>query len=68
MMPHPERAVDDILGGSDGLKIISNQLLNSGGNHMSSMLEPNPEQIKAEKIIRSKWVCQMKNSQWLKKF
>ena len=34
MMPHPERAVDELLRRSDGLNYL-NQSLNSGGNHMS---------------------------------
>ena len=34
MMPHPERAVDELLEEQMVLK-FSNQSLNNGGNHMS---------------------------------
>ena len=48
MMPHPERAVDELLGGAEGLKVFQSIL--KQWKHMSLMLEPNPTQIKEERI------------------
>ncbi len=45
MMPHPERAVDELLGGAEGLKVFQS-ILKQWRKHMSLMLEPNPTQIK----------------------
>ena len=49
MMPHPERAVDELLGGAEGLKVFQS-ILKQWRKHMSLMLEPNPTQIKEERI------------------
>ena len=39
----------NLLGGADGLKLFQS-ILKHGGKHMLLMLEPNPEQIKEERI------------------
>ena len=50
MMPHPERAVDELLGGADGLSVIQINCETVEGNTCQSMLEPNAEQIKEQKL------------------
>ena len=52
MMPHPERALETLLGTDSGVKLFLNQWLKVGGNNMSKFIEPSVEEIKLEKLYQ----------------
>ena len=51
MMPHPERAVDELLGSADGLTLFRS-IVKNWRKFMSLLLEPSKEQIKEEKLYQ----------------
>ncbi len=51
MMPHPERAVDELLGSADGLTLFRS-IVKNWRKLMSLLLEPSKEQIKEEKLYQ----------------
>ena len=53
MMPHPERAVEALLGSADGNKAFHIHRQEWEGYFMTTKHEPNPQQIKEEKVYRS---------------
>ena len=63
MMPHPERALETLLGTDSGVKLFE-AMVKVGGNNMSKFIEPSVEEIKLEKSI-SRYGIMIKN---MKKF
>ena len=51
MMPHPERALETLLGTDSGVKLFE-AMVKVGGNNMSKFIEPSVEEIKLEKYIK----------------
>lgn len=51
MMPHPERALETLLGTDSGVKLFE-AMVKVGGNNMSKFIEPSVEEIKLEKVYQ----------------
>ena len=51
MMPHPERALETLLGTNSGVKLFES-MVKVGGNKMSKFIEPSNEEIKLENFIK----------------
>ena len=51
MMPHPERALETLLGTDSGVKLFE-AMVKSWRNNMSKFIEPSVEEIKLEKYIK----------------
>ena len=51
MMPHPERALETLLGTNSGVKLFES-MVKVGGNKMSKFIEPSNEEIKLEKLYQ----------------
>ena len=53
MMPHPERAVDELLGGADGLKVFQSIVKQWRESHVIKCLNQVQRQIKEEEIYKT---------------
>ena len=51
MMPHPERALETLLGTDSGVKLFES-MVKSWRNNMSKFIEPSVEEIKLEKLYQ----------------
>ena len=51
MMPHPERALETLLGTNSGVKLFES-MVKSWRNKMSKFIEPSNEEIKLENFIK----------------
>ena len=61
MMPHPERAVNEIIGGADGLKLFKS-IVKQWRETTCQSTSLNQIQSKLKnKNYMQKWECQMKN-------
>ena len=52
MMPHPERAVDELLGGADGLKVFQSIVKQWRESHVVKCLNRVHSKLKKKKSIK----------------